>query len=309
MMPEIKLFMFQSGTQHCRYQHIRMNQGVGEHYEIPVPWFLLTHSDGFTLIDGGLAVEGLKDPSGYWGSAVEQFKPVMSEEQGCVEQLKRIGIAPEDIRYVVLSHLHSDHTGAIGRFPHATHVVQRQEYEYAFAPDWFTSGAYCRRDFDRPQLNWLFLNGLSDDHYDLYGDGTLQCIFTPGHSPGHQSFLIRLPGGTNFTLAIDAAYTLDHYHEKALPGLMTSATDVAQSVRKLRQLTERYHAVFIPGHDPEEWKKTGLRQPVTIESFLADRQKASVKQGCQLILFEMALVMAGAISAGKLRASRPARHD
>ena len=47
----------------------------------------------------------------------------------------------------------------------------------------------------------------------------------------------------------------------------------------------------------------------TIESFLADRQKASVKQGCQLILFEMALVMAGAISAGKLRASRPARHD
>ncbi len=208
MMPEIKLFMFQSGTQHCRYQHIRMNQGVGEHYEIPVPWFLLTHPDGFTLIDGGLAVEGLKDPGGYWGSAVEQFKPVMSEEQGCVEQLKRIGIAPEDIRYVVLSHLHSDHTGAIGRFPHATHVVQRQEYEYAFAPDWFTSGAYCRRDFDRPQLNWLFLNGLSDDHNDLYGDGTLQCIFTPGHSPGHQSFLIRLPGGTNFTLAIDAAYTL-----------------------------------------------------------------------------------------------------
>ncbi len=47
----------------------------------------------------------------------------------------------------------------------------------------------------------------------------------------------------------------------------------------------------------------------TIESLLADRQKASVKQGCQLILFEMALVMAGAISAGKLRDSRPARHD
>lgn len=105
--------------------------------------------------------------------------------------------------------------------------------------------------------------------------------FHPGHSPGHQSFLIRLPGGTNFTLAIDAAYTLDHYHEKALPGLMTSATDVAQSVRKLRQLTERYHAVFIPGHDPEEWK-TGLRQPVTIESFLADRQKRLLSRAVSL---------------------------
>ena len=112
--------------------------------------------------------------------------------------------------------------------------------------------------------------------------------FHPRAFTGPSIFYYPLTGGTNFTLAIDAAYTLDHYHEKALPGLMTSATDVAQSVRKLRQLTERYHAVFIPGHDPEEWKKTGLRQPVTIESFLADRQKASVKQGCQLILFEMA---------------------
>ena len=80
-------------------------------------------------------------------------------------------------------------------------------------------------------------------------------VFSP---QGIHRAIIRLPGGTNFTLAIDAAYTLDHYHEKALPGLMTSATDVAQSVRKLRQLTERYHAVFIPGHDPEEWKKNRL---------------------------------------------------
>ena len=62
---------------------------------------------------------------------------------------------------------------------------------------------------------------------------------------------------------------------------MTSATDVAQSVRKLRQLTERYHAVFIPGHDPEEWK-TGLRQPVTIESFLADRQKRLLSRAVSL---------------------------
>jgi glyoxylase-like metal-dependent hydrolase (beta-lactamase superfamily II) len=258
IMSDIRLFMFQSGTQHCKYQDIRMNQGVGESYEIPVPWFLLTHPDGYTLIDGGLAVEGLPDPYAYWGSSAEQFKPVMSEKQGCLAQLKSIGIAPEDIRYVLLSHLHSDHTGAIGRFPHATYVVQRREYEYAFAPDWFTAGAYCRKDYDRPELNWLFLNGPSDDSYDLYGDGTLECIFTPGHSPGHQSFLIRLPSGKNFMLAIDAAYTLDHYHERALPSLMTSATDVAQSVRKLRQLTEQNNAVFIPGHDPEEWRKNRL---------------------------------------------------
>ncbi|MFY0402164.1 AttM family quorum-quenching N-acyl homoserine lactonase [Pantoea dispersa] len=257
-MSDIKLFMFQSGTQQCKYQHIRMNQGAGERYEIPVPWFLLTHPEGFTLIDGGLAVAGLKNPAAYWGKGIEQFKPVMSEEQGCLEQLKRLGIAPEKIRYVVLSHLHADHTGAIGHFPHATHVVQKREFEYALAPDWFTSDAYCRHDYDRPELDWLFLNGLPEDNYDLYGDGTIKCVFTPGHSPGHQSFLISLPSGKHFMLAIDAAYTLDHYHERALPGLMTSATDVAQSVRKLRQLTERFNATLIPGHDPEEWGKIRL---------------------------------------------------
>ncbi len=79
-------------------------------------------------------------------------------------------------------------------------------------------------------------------------------VFSPQGITGHQSFLIRLPGGTNFTLAIDAAYTLDHYHER-LSRANDVCYDVAQSVRKLRQLTERYHAVFIPGHDPEEWKK------------------------------------------------------
>ena len=97
----------------------------------------------------------------------------MSEEQGCVEQLKRIGIAPEDIRYVVLSHLHSDHTGAIGRFPMLRMLSRGKSMNMPLPLTGFTSGAYCRRDFDRPQLNWLFLNGLSDDHYDLYGDGTL----------------------------------------------------------------------------------------------------------------------------------------
>jgi glyoxylase-like metal-dependent hydrolase (beta-lactamase superfamily II) len=78
----------------------------------------------------------------------------MTEEQGCVAQLGSLGIQPEDIRYVLLSHLHSDHTGAIGRFPNALHIVQRREYDYAFKPDWFAAGAYCRHDFARPNLHW-----------------------------------------------------------------------------------------------------------------------------------------------------------
>ncbi len=252
-MSDIRLYMFQSGTQRCRFHDIRMNQGNGASYEIPVPWFLLTHPKGNVVIDGGLAVEGLADPRAYWGDAVDSYQPVMLEEQGCVAQLAKLGISREDVHFVVLSHLHSDHSGAIGRFPHATHIVQRREYEYAFTPDWFAAGAYVRRDFDRPGLKWHFLEGDATDGYDLYGDGALRMVFTPGHSVGHQSFLVRLPKSGAILLAADAAYTLDHWNEKALPGFMASAVDTVRSVGKLRMLAGQTDAVVVTGHDPEAW--------------------------------------------------------
>jgi N-acyl homoserine lactone hydrolase len=69
-----------------------------------------------------------------------------------VAKLAGTGVAVEDVREIVQSHLHLDHTGAIGRFPNATHLVQHAEYDYAYPPDWFAAGGYIRRDFNRPGL-------------------------------------------------------------------------------------------------------------------------------------------------------------
>jgi N-acyl homoserine lactone hydrolase len=178
----------------------------------------------------------------------------MTEADGCVTQIERLGIRPQDIRYVVQSHLHLDHTGAIGRFPNATHIVQRREYDYAFAPDWFAAGGSVRQDFDREGLKWRFLNGADDDFLDLYGDGALTMISTPGHSEGHQSFLVKLARNGPILRTIDAAYTFDHWNEQALPGFLTSTVDTVRSVRKLRQLAERTGAKVVTGHDPDAWK-------------------------------------------------------
>ncbi|MFS3133800.1 quorum-quenching N-acyl homoserine lactonase AttM [Gluconacetobacter sacchari] len=257
-MSTIRLYMLQSGTQHCKVHDIKMNQGDGADCEIPVPWFLLLHPRGNVVIDGGLAAEGLGDPRGYWGASVESYRPVMTESQGCVAQLAALGLMPEDVRFVVLSHLHSDHTGAIGRFPCARHVVQRREHEYAFAPDWFAAGAYARKDFDRPGLCWQFLEGDATDHYDLFGDGVLRIVFTPGHTPGHQSILVSLPNSRPILLAADAVYTMDHWHERALPGFLASAVDTVRSVRKLHALVERVGAMLVPGHDPVMWSRFRL---------------------------------------------------
>ncbi|MGB3876169.1 MAG: N-acyl homoserine lactonase family protein [Shinella zoogloeoides] len=254
-MSPIRLYMLQSGTQVCRLHDIKMNQGNGEPYEIPVPWFLLTHPAGNVVIDGGLAAEGLADPRAYWGSSIDTFRIVMSPQEGCLAQLSALGYGAEDIDYVILSHMHSDHTGAVGRFPNATHIVQRAEYNYAFAPDWFAAAAYVRRDFDRPDLHWHFLDGEASDGFDLLGDGTLQTFFTPGHSVGHQSVLIRLPNTGHVLLAGDAAYTMDHWDEKALPGFLASTVDTVRSVRKLHVIADRTDAVVVTGHDPQAWPR------------------------------------------------------
>lgn len=254
-MTDIRLYMLQTGSLQCKVHNIKMNEGNGADYEIPVPFYLITHPKGHTIIDGGNAVEAATDPRGHWGAICNVYNPVMDVSEGCVAQLERLGIKPEDVKYVVQSHLHLDHTGAVGRFPNATHIVQRPEYEYAFTPDWFAAGGYIRKDFDRPGLKWQFLNGTQDDFYDIYGDGTLTTVFTPGHAPGHQSFLVRLPQSGPILLTVDAAYTTDHWEERSLPGFLASTVDTVRSVQKLRTLAEKTGALVVTGHDPEAWNQ------------------------------------------------------
>ena len=249
----IELHMFQTGTLRTKTKYIKMNQGE-EAYEIPVPWFLIKHPQGNVVIDGGNAIEAAIDKRGHWGAVVDAYDPIMQVSENCVDQLKLVDVSPQSVRFVVQSHLHLDHTGAIGRFPKAMHIVQRAEYDYAFKPHWFSAGAYIRADFDRPGLNWKFLGGEYTDNYDLFGDGTVRMIFTPGHSPGHQSFLVTLPKTGPVLLTIDAAYTMDHWENKALPGLVVSSADAADSVAKLRKIAADTGAMVVTGHDPVTWE-------------------------------------------------------
>ena len=249
----IELHMFQTGTLRTKLKYIKMNQGE-EDFEIPVPWFLIKHPAGNVVIDGGNAIEAAIDKRGHWGDVVDAYDPVMNVADNCADQCRSVGVDPQSVRYLLQSHLHLDHTGAIGHFPKAQIICQRAEYEYAFNPHWFSKGAYIRADFDRPGLNWKFLGGEYTDNYDLFGDGTIRMIFSPGHDPGHQSFLITLPRTGPVLLTIDAAYTMDHWENKALPGLVVSSADAANSVEKLRRIASDTNAMVVTGHDPVNWE-------------------------------------------------------
>ena len=166
-----------------------MNQGLGEPYEIPVPWFLITHPRGNVVIDGGTAVEYATDPGGHWG-VTRVYWPVM-QEQGlsarCGSSTSRRRACASCCSLICTSI--TPEPSADSPTPH---LVQRSEYQYAFTPDWFAAGGYIRRLRQTgPQV--AVLEGETSDYYDLYGDGSIVLVFTPGHSPGHQSFLITLP--------------------------------------------------------------------------------------------------------------------
>src|SRR3954471_9205867 len=123
--------MFESGTLKCHVENIKMNQGMGEEYEIPVPWFLITHPKGNVLIDGGNAAECATDPHGHSGGTADVYFPEMSPEQPCVPALRNAGFDPADVAFILQSPLPLDHPGAVAAlddFPNAHVVATRTEF-------------------------------------------------------------------------------------------------------------------------------------------------------------------------------------
>jgi N-acyl homoserine lactone hydrolase len=255
MKPEIRLYLFEGGKVYMPLKNHILGADPAAMVTTPVTWFLLTHPRGNVVIDGGNAPEVAVDAAKHWGPITQMSTAIMTPDQALIPSLERLGVPLESIRWVVQSHLHLDHTGAlavIGRLPNAQVVVRRREYEWAHAPDAVAAIGYVRADFVKPGVDWFWLED-TDEGWDLFGDGVLRCWRTPGHSPGHQSFEITLPSGTSFVLPCDAASTPDHLYEKVKPGFDLDPVEAARSLRRLRYVVWRAEATVIGGHDPDNW--------------------------------------------------------
>ncbi|MCL1985039.1 MAG: N-acyl homoserine lactonase family protein [Betaproteobacteria bacterium] len=249
----MKAYFFEAGILKSQKQYFTFAVDVGKQFDVPVPFMLIDHPRGKVLFDTGNALEVVNEKEKHWGGILAAYDPVMTKEQWCVNAIKKVGVKAEDIDFVVLSHLHLDHAGGVGQFPNATYVVQREELSYAYIPDSFMRGAYIRKDFDR-QVDWLLLNGWTDDKFDLFGDGSVVTHFTPGHTPGHQSLMLTLPESGKFFLTADSCYTEENLNKNILPGLAWNFGECERTMARIRKLQRAEGAKIITGHDPEAWK-------------------------------------------------------
>ena len=222
-------------------------------FEVPVPFFLIRHPDGDVVVDGGNPLAVTRDVRAHWGPLADVFQPRMTAEEHCAAQLSGLGISRGSIRYVVQTHLHIDHTGALGHFPQARVVVQTAELDAARSADPPHAHGYVREDFDRDELDWQAVEG----EHDLFGDGAVRLIPTPGHSAGHQSLLLELDETGPVLLTADASDNRAQWEGRLPPRALSSRKDAEGSLERLRELARGAGALVVFGHDPENW--SGLR--------------------------------------------------
>ena len=174
---DIKLYAFSSGALTLGKGYLQNGAPMTPQIQVPVGFFVVMHPKGNVLFDTGNNDKIITDPS-YWGAAFQALKPVNTPDVAIDAQLQKIGLKPDDIKYVVVSHLHLDHGGNVGKFPNSTIVVQKSEIQNAFWPEIGTGANYIIGDVlplrspNTDQPNAVKMVQLNGD-LDLFGDGTL----------------------------------------------------------------------------------------------------------------------------------------
>ena len=214
---------------------------------VPVPSYLIVHPKGRVLFDTGLHEKELENPADYAGDVIARYHTFhfsAGEEIGA--RLRAIGVDPDGINIVVNSHLHFDHCGGNAQLPNADILIQRRELEHARATG--STNGYLASDWDTGQK----FREVDGEH-DIFGDGTVVCLPTYGHTPGHQSLRVQTELGGEYILCGDACYLKDSLEQMHAPGIIVDREAALAVFRKFRELQELGARIMF-GHDPDFWK-------------------------------------------------------
>jgi len=238
---EVRLYALNCGHLEFRDKSFFSDTGEydGQSARIVAPCFVIRHPKGVLVWDTGLSPDF---PRGVNAAGVSG-----GFEGSVTQMLAQIGMRPADVTWLSFSHLHSDHTGNANLFKSATWILNATELKWALAGGQFV---------EEPTFS-LYKGAkqrLIDGDYDVFGDGTVRILKTPGHTPGHQVLLLKLRQAGTVILAGD----LYHFHtdrtERLVPIFNTSRAETLASFDRVERIARNTHARVVIEHSPEDFK-------------------------------------------------------
>jgi glyoxylase-like metal-dependent hydrolase (beta-lactamase superfamily II) len=206
---------------------------VGKPMDIVDQCYLIKHSQGWMLWDTGLTDALAAKPEGETSasSGLTWHRP-----KTLAAQIEQLNVKPSDIKFVAISHTHPDHIGNVELFPQQMLLVQKAEYE------WPVPLGVGRFKPEHP------VTKLEGDH-DVFGDGSVMIISTPGHTPGHQALLVKLPKFGAVLLAGDAVHFRDNFDNRRVPGGNVDNDKTIASMNRMAEIMAKEKAQLWINHD------------------------------------------------------------
>ena len=223
---------------------------------MPVNMYIIDHPKGLVVFDTGNNV-AISDGNckSHWNSWIcDNLQPSQTRAEVIDKLLEKVGYSVGDVKIVITSHSHLDHIGNIEMFPDAIHVIQKKELYQAWWPEKFQrGGAHIMADYDDARdFTYFELGG----DYDLFGDGSMFVISTPGHTLGHQSVKVQLADTGTVLLTQDAVWVEENL-EGYPAGLNYSILDYNKSVQRIKMLRDIENAQLWLGHSMNQYEKMG----------------------------------------------------
>ncbi len=196
--------------------------------------YLIRHSSaGYLLWDTGITDRLTAVPNGVTIPALGQ---TWRRTQTLVAALAALGVKPADVRYVAISHVHPDHVGNVDEFPDATLIIQKAEWDYAMG--------LPQKPFS-PEHKAQLIEGDKD----LFGDGSVVLVSTPGHTPGHQSLLVKLPKAGAVLLTGDAVHFKDNWDNRRVPAFNADKDQTIAAMQRIADFLAKEQAKLWINHD------------------------------------------------------------
>ena len=216
----------------------RRDDDPEERVRVPVPAYLVETDGERILVDTGLHPGACADGSAFYDGA-----PAMNLFSLEVDQPVHEQVDATTITRIVLTHLHYDHAGGLSLLPASIPiVVQRREWEAGHDAGAIERNFFFPRDYVDEEREVILVDG---DH-DLLGDGSVELLLTPGHTPGHQSVRV----GDDLIIGADVAHYASGLDDHRFPAFADDHAEQRRSAERLRAMRDA-GANVTPGHDPD----------------------------------------------------------